>query len=44
VIPLDKASVVIAMVMAFLFLGETADVKSIVGGLLIAAGTIVIVL
>jgi uncharacterized membrane protein len=32
------------MVMAFVFLGEALDAKSIVGGLLIAAGTVVIVL
>ena len=44
VVPVDKLSVVIAMVMAFLFLGEKADVKSLLGGLLIAAGTLVIVL
>jgi transporter family protein len=44
VIPIDKFSVVIAMAMAFVFLGETLDAKSIVGGLLIAAGTAVIVL
>jgi len=44
VIPVDKLSVVVAMAMAFLFLGETVDVKSVVGGLLIAAGTLVIVL
>ena len=44
VVPIDKLSVVLAMVMAFLFLGEKANVKSLVGGLLIAAGTLVMVL
>ena len=44
VIPIDKASVVIAMILAFAFLGETADVKTVAGGLLIAAGTLVLVL
>jgi transporter family protein len=44
VVPVDKLSVVISMIMAFVILGETADVKTIVGGVLIALGTIVIVL
>ena len=43
VIPIDKLSVVIAMVMAFLILGEAVNTKSIIGGLLIAVGTIVMV-
>ncbi|MDR1262695.1 MAG: EamA family transporter [Oscillospiraceae bacterium] len=44
VVPIDKFSVVISMVMAFVFLGEAADVKSIIGGLLITAGTFVLIL
>ncbi|MCL2009653.1 MAG: EamA family transporter [Synergistaceae bacterium] len=44
VMPVDKFSVVIGMVLAFLILGETADVKTIIGGLLITAGTLVLVL
>ena len=44
VIPIDKLSVVISMVMAFVILGETANVKSIIGGLLITAGTIMMTL
>ena len=44
VVPIDKFSVVIAMVLAFVILGETVNAKSIVGGLLITAGTIVLIL
>ena len=44
VVPIDKASVVITMLLAFVFLGETADVKTVIGGILIAAGTVVLVL
>jgi len=44
VVPIDKLSVVITMILAFAFLGETVDAKAIVGGLLITAGTIVLVL
>jgi len=44
VVPIDKFSVVISMVLAFAILGEKVDVKSIVGGLLITAGTIVLIL
>jgi transporter family protein len=43
VVPIDKLSVVIAMAMAFFILREKADVKSIIGGILIAIGTLVIV-
>ncbi|MCL2694751.1 MAG: EamA family transporter [Clostridiales bacterium] len=43
VVPIDKLSVVISMLLAFVFLGEKADVKTILGGLLITAGTIVLV-
>ena len=44
VVPVDKFSVVITMVLAFLFLHETVDWKTIVGGVLITAGTLVMVL
>jgi len=44
VIPIDKFSVVISMVLAVLILGETVNMKSIIGGLLITAGTIVLAL
>lgn len=44
VVPVDKFSMVITMVLAFLFLHETVDWKTIVGGVLITAGTLVMVL
>lgn len=43
VIPVDKFSVVITMVMAFFILGETVTVKTIVGGILITLGTLVLI-
>ena len=44
VVPIDKFSVVISMVLAFLFLGEAVNLKTIAGGLLITAGTLVLIL
>ena len=44
VAPLDKLSVPLVMVFAWLLLGEKFTIPSLVGGLLIAAGAIVIVL
>ena len=44
VVSVDKFSVVITMILAFLFLHETIDWKTIVGGVLITAGTLVMVL
>jgi len=44
VVPIDKFSVVISMALAFLILGEAVSVKMILGGLLIAAGTFVLIL
>jgi len=44
VIPIDKFSVVISMVMAFTILGEKLNGKSIIGGLLITAGTFILIL
>ncbi len=44
VVPIDKLSVVITMVMAFIFLGEAFTVKMAIGGILIAAGTLILVL
>jgi len=44
VVPIDKLSIVIAMVLAFVVFHETADAKTIIGGLLIALGTLVLVL
>ena len=44
VMPIDKLSIVFAMLMAFLILKEPADPKAIIGGILIALGAIVIIL
>ena len=44
VVPVDKMSVVITIVLAFIFLHEKISVKLILGALLITAGTIVMVL
>ena len=44
VVPIDKLSVVITLVLAFVFLHEPFTVKSAVGALLLAAGTLVLVL
>lgn len=44
VAPIDKFSVVLTILLAFLFLHEKIDVKTIVGGVLITAGTFVLIL
>lgn len=44
VAPIDKLSVAIAMGLSVVFLGEQLDLKTIAGGLLIIAGTLVIIL
>jgi len=44
VVPIDKLSVVITLVLAFIFLREPVTAKSIIGCVLIAAGTLVMVL
>lgn len=44
VVPIDKFSVVITMVLAFVILREEVSVKSIVGGILITLGTFVMIL
>jgi transporter family protein len=44
VAPIDKLSVAIAMGLAFLILKEPLDPKTIAGGLMIVAGTIIIIL
>lgn len=44
VVPIDKLSVVITLVMAFVFLHEKFTPKSLIGCILIAAGTLVMVL
>lgn len=44
VVPIDKLSVVITLILTFVFLGEKFTVKSAVGCVLIAAGTLFMVL
>lgn len=44
VVPVDKFSVVISMVLAFAVLGEAVSAKTIAGGALIMIGTLVLVL
>lgn len=44
VAPIDKLSVAIAIGLSFLILKEPVDMKTVIGGLLIVAGTIVIIL
>ena len=44
VVPIDKLSVVITLVLAFVFLHEQFTVKSLIGCVLISAGTLVMVL
>ena len=44
VVPVDKLSVVITLILAFVFLHEKFTVKSLIGCFLIGAGTLVMVL
>lgn len=44
VVPIDKFSVVISMVLAFVVLREAVTVQTVIGGLLITAGTLVLIL
>lgn len=44
VVPIDKLSVVITLVLAFVFLHEDFTTKSLVGAVLITAGTLIMVL
>lgn len=44
VVPIDKFSVVISMVLAFAVLKEAMTVQTVVGALLITAGTLVLIL
>ena len=44
VVPIDKLSVVITLVMAFVFLHEKITAKSVIGCILIGAGTLFMVL
>ncbi len=44
VVPVDKFSVVITMILAFIVLRETPNVKTILGGVFITIGTLIMVL
>ena len=44
VVPIDKLSVVITLVLAFVFLHEKFTAKSLIGAVLITAGTLITVL
>ena len=44
VVPIDKLSVVITLILAFIFLHEQFTAKSIIGCILIGAGTVLMVL
>ena len=44
VVPIDKMSVVITLVLAFVFLHEKVTLKSVIGCILITAGTLLMVL
>ena len=44
VVPIDKLSVVLTLVLSFVFLHEEFTLKSLIGCILIAAGTLVMVL
>lgn len=44
VVPIDKLSVIFTIVLAFIFLHEKVSVKSVIGCVLIGAGTLLMVL
>lgn len=44
VVPIDKLSVVITLILAFVFLHEDLTMKSLIGCVLIGAGTLIMVL
>ena len=44
VVPIDKLSVLFTLILAFIFLHEEFNVKSLIGSILIAAGTLFMVL
>lgn len=44
VVPIDKLSVVITLILAFVFLHESFSIKSVIGIILITAGTLFMVL
>jgi len=44
VVPIDKMSTVLTLILAFVFLHEQFTLKSLVGSIILAAGTLVLVL
>ena len=44
VVAVDKASVILTFIMAFIFLGEKFTLKSIIGAILIGIGTFIMVI
>ena len=44
VVPIDKLSIVITLILAFVFLHETFTAKSLIGCILISVGTLIMVL
>ncbi|MBK8290515.1 MAG: EamA family transporter [Flammeovirgaceae bacterium] len=44
VAPVDKLSVALTIIMAVLFLGETLTLKTVIGAVLIVAGTLVLII
>ena len=44
VVPIDKLSIVIAIVLAFIFLGEQITLKTLIGCCLIVTGTFIMIL
>ena len=44
VVPIDKLSVVITLILAFIFLHESFTLKSLIGCILIGAGTLIMVI
>lgn len=44
VVPIDKFSVVISMILAFIVLKETMTIKTILGGIFITIGTFIMIL
>lgn len=44
VVPIDKFSVVMSMILAFVILRETITIKTVIGGIFITIGTFVMIL
>jgi transporter family protein len=44
VMPFDSLIIIIAMILAFIFLKEPFNIKSIIGGIVIAIGTLIIMM